>query len=306
VQDRGVSPAEAPNPPEIVSPSDVLDTRVFQSLDEVREALEEGFIDSINEANTALEFLGERFNQATGQQQRSRLDALIEKVKSLKAEFESAGSEAKSLKDELRDFIQNLEVDVGEQLKQTIEGAIEGISGGIGDEIGDAIFADQDQLERLRERRRSIQQNLRQAREAGNFQQVQQLSSELDRVNEKLNQTESLFGRLGQAFQNIGQLFKQIVEQIISQLVKLITKLIVVNALKAALGAFTGGTSNAFSGLIAGGGVGSVASVGTGVAATTTSSAQISNGNLVVPTSLVDQATTNGQQRRSRTGRRSG
>jgi archaellum component FlaC len=96
---------------------------------------------------------------------------------------------------------------------------IQSLADGIGRSLGGALFADPEQLQRLRDRRRNIQQNLRQARNAGNFKQVRQLSKELDRVNSKLEKTEGFFSRMGEAFRNFGNIARQVLEQLISELV---------------------------------------------------------------------------------------
>jgi phage-related minor tail protein len=56
-------------------------------------------------------------------------------------------------------------------------------------------------------------------------QQIRQLSSELDRVNQKLKQSETLAGRLGQAFRNFGRVAKQALESFVSQVVQAIAKI---------------------------------------------------------------------------------
>jgi len=122
-------------------------------------------------------------------------------------------------------------------IRPAVVQGVQSLTDGIGRALGDALFADPRQVQRLRDRRRRIQQNLRQARDAGNFQQVRQLSKELDQVNEKLNQTQSIFGRLGEAFKDFGNIAKQVLEQVISKLAS-------AALLSLALAPFTGGLSS--------------------------------------------------------------
>jgi hypothetical protein len=124
----------------------------------------------------------------------------------------------------LREAVRNAD-SLGERLGNAVTVFADQLSQGIGQSVGDALFADQGRLNRLRGRRRQIQQNLRQARRAGNVQQIRQLSSELDRVNQKLQQSETLAGRLGQAFRNFGQVAKQALESFVSQVVQAIAKI---------------------------------------------------------------------------------
>jgi len=70
-------------------------------------------------------------------------------------------------------------------------------------------------------------------------QQIRQLSSELDRVNQKLKQSETLAGRLGQAFRNFGQVAKQALESFVSEVVAAIAK---IAALKIISSFLTGGS----------------------------------------------------------------
>lgn len=151
--------------------------------------------DSVSDVNSLIEATRRQFDVLNNEEARNfiaRLQAAREEMKAAKAQAEALRNAAI---ESLRDFTSD-----------------------IGSAFGDALFADPRRLQSLRDRRRRIQQNLRQARRAGNFEQVRQLSKELDRVNKKLSQTESLFGRLEQAFSNFGDIAKQVLEQVIGRL----------------------------------------------------------------------------------------
>jgi hypothetical protein len=145
---------------------------------------------------------------------------------------------------------------IAQAARDALSGAVDQLSQGIGQSVGDALFADQGRLNRLRGRRRQIQQNLRQARQAGNVQQIRQLSSELDRVNQKLKQSETLAGRLGQAFRNFGQVAKQALESFVSEVVQAIAKIAALKIISSFLGGPLGGAGGIVGGGLGGGGGG--------------------------------------------------
>jgi len=155
----------------------------------------------------------------------------------------------------LREAVRNA-ASLGERLGSAVTGFADQLSQGIGQSVGDALFADQGRLNRLRGRRRQIQQNLRQARRAGNVQQIRQLSSELDRVNQKLKQSETLAGRLGQAFRNFGQVAKQALESFVSEVVQAIAKIAALKIISSFLGGPLGGAGGIVGGGLGGGGGG--------------------------------------------------
>jgi len=154
----------------------------------------------------------------------------------------------------LREAVRNA-ASLGTRLANAVTGFADQLSQGIGQSVGDVLFADQGRLNRLRGRRRQIQQNLRQARQAGNVQQIRQLSSELDRVNQKLQQSETLAGRLGQAFRNFGQVAKQALKSFVSQVVQAIAKIAVLKIISSFL-SFGAGSAGSFLGGGLGGGGG--------------------------------------------------
>ena len=129
-----------------------------------------------------------------------------------------------------------------EAMKDVLTEAIKSTSRKIGSRLADSLFADREKLQRLRDRRRSIQQNLRQARKSGNYEQVRQLTKELGKVNKRLSQTETLFGRIGQALSDFGNLAKQVLEDVISKLLSAAFYATIISAV-------TGGSSLAVSGM---------------------------------------------------------
>jgi hypothetical protein len=152
---------------------------------------------------------------------------------------------------EARDFIGRLQrmrkkmqeaKDAAEAMKDVLVEAVKSTSRKIGSRLADSLFADREKLQRLREKRRSIQQNLRQARKAENYEQVRQLTGELEKVNKRLSQTETLFGRIGQALSDFGNLAKQVLEDVISKLLSAAFYATIVSAV-------TGGSSLAVSGM---------------------------------------------------------
>ena len=120
---------EAPNRPEPIAPSDVIDTRVFQSLDQVQRELGEGLVDSVNEADQALSFLRQEFNAATSQEQRTRIQALIGRVKGLKREFNQTGNQTQRLQllgNQAQAALQHGFLSVGDSLGSVIGGLASG------------------------------------------------------------------------------------------------------------------------------------------------------------------------------------
>jgi hypothetical protein len=174
-------------------------------------------------------------------------------------------------------------------------GFADDISQGLGDSIGGALFRDTEQLNQLRGRRRGIQQNLRQARAAGNVDQIRQLTIELDRVNKKIRQGATLAGRLGQAFRNFGQVAKQALQSFVSQVIAAIAKLVM-----AASGGFVQSTGLAVihkgENIIPKGGAMAGGSVSTG-------SASLNGDTIEIPVRMINDGNRIGSRNKGRAGR---
>ena len=152
-------------------------------------------VDSIEDINSLIGSVRKNFDTLNNDEAR----AFIGRLQKMRTEMEKAKAKA--------DALQGVAVN-----------GLRRFTSGIGSALGDALFPDPDEIQQLRSRRRNIQQNLRQAREAGNYGQIRQLSSELDKVNKKLKQTETIAGRIGKAFSNFGNIAAQALEQVISKL----------------------------------------------------------------------------------------
>jgi hypothetical protein len=234
---------EVPSAQEVSSPSvspSVGGTRT--SLGQLRQIAESA--DSVSEINTLI------------QQARQEFDLLANREA-----LQFVGRLQKA-KQELQETNQ-----IAQAARDALGGAVDQLSQGIGQSVGDALFADQGRLNRLRGRRRQIQQNLRQARRSGNFQQISQLSNELDRVNQKLRQSKTLAGRLGQAFKNFGQVAKQALESFVSQVVQAIAKIAALKLISSFLGG-GGGFGAVIGSTIGGGGVNPLSGIGGAVGQT--------------------------------------
>jgi hypothetical protein len=208
--------------------------------------------DSISQINTLIQQARQQFDllanqeaqQFVGRLQKARAE--LKKMKGVAVDLSLDGFNRT-----LREAIRNA-ASLGQKLADSVLGGVDQLSQGIGQSIGDALFADQDRLNRLRQRRRQIQQNLRQARQAGNVQQIRQLSTELDRVNQKLEQSETLAGRLGQAFKNFGRVAKQALESFVSEVVAAIAKIAALKLISSFLGGPLGATEAIGTGVTTG------------------------------------------------------
>ncbi|MCS3611007.1 archaellum component FlaC [Salinibacter ruber] len=203
-------------------------------LERVRDLFRAGVITQLEAARQKVSALEGQIKSALNRgfepsskkvgQLRNRLAQARAELQQMTQDAAGVDTSFSGFNETLREAVRNA-ASLGERLGNAVTGFADQLSQGIGQSVGDALFADQGRLNRLRGRRRQIQQNLRQARRAGNVQQIRQLSSELDRVNQKLNQSKTLAGRLGRAFRNFGQVAKQALESFVSQVVQAIAKI---------------------------------------------------------------------------------
>lgn len=259
-------PNEPQNPPEIVPPSEV------SSDPTTDEGTTAGFASvPIQNVNEELERIDSLPQLMKGQKAKRQVGAVVQAVRRLQDEgklltqsgldeflkgLDITDKQKEKILDRFRG-IQNAAESLGATLKNVAVQGLSQLTSGIGRAFGGALLADARRVQRLEQRRRRIQQNLRQARQAGKFGQVRQLQKDLTKVNNKLDKTKSLFGRIGQAFKSFGNIAKQVLEQVISKLISAAT-------LALALAPFTGGLSS-FGGnfaTILGGGIPELASGG--------------------------------------------
>jgi hypothetical protein len=222
-----------------------------------------------------------------------------EEVRDLKTQLQQAKLVAQALEEDskalfsLDGFEESLESAVekaknlGGRLSDAVLGFADDISQGLGESIGGALFKDTEQLAGLRDRRRRIQQNLRQARGAGNVDQIRQLTIELDRVNRKISQGATLAGRLGQAFRNFGQVAKQALQSFVSQVIAAIAKLaalkIISSLLTGGIGGLGGGGLGMVGSGLPGGGLGGLPMAASGGFVQSTGLAVIHKGENIIP-----------------------
>jgi hypothetical protein len=235
---------EVPSAQEVSSPSvspSVGGTRT--SLGQLRQIAESA--DSVSEINTLIQQARQQFDLLANREALQfvgRLQKAKQELKEMRGV--SVDASLDGFNRTLREAVRSAN-SLGTRLANAVTGFADQLSQGIGQSVGDALFADRGRLNRLRGRRRQIQQNLRQARRAGNVQQIRQLSSELDRVNQKLKQSETLAGRLGQAFRNFGQVAKQALESFVSEVVAAIAKIAALKLISSLLGGPIGGAAGA-------------------------------------------------------------
>jgi len=255
-----------PSAQEVSSPSvspSVGGTRT--SLGQLRQIAESA--DSVSEINTLIQQARQQFDLLANREALQfvgRLQKAKQELKEMRGV--SVDASLDGFNRTLREAVRSAN-SLGTRLANAVTGFADQLSQGIGQSVGDALFADQGRLNRLRGRRRQIQQNLRQARRSGNFQQVSQLSNELDRVNQKLRQSRTLAGRLGQAFQNFGQIAKQALESFVSQVVQAIAKIAALKLISSFLGG-GGGFGAVIGSTIGGGGVNPLSGIGGAVGQT--------------------------------------
>lgn len=236
-----VEPAQSTRFPLLPSVEDQLRNRTPQQLSGPGGGLSafkgaaEG-VDSIEDINSLIGSVRKNFDILNNDEAR----AFIGRLQKMRTEMEKAKAKAAAL--------QGVAVD-----------ALRRFTSNIGSAFGDALFPDPDEIQRLRSRRRNIQQNLRQARDAGNYEQVRQLSKELDKVNKKLDQTETIAGRIGKAFSNFGNIAAQALEQVISKLASAAAFAVILGPILGVSGA---GFGSIFTSALSGGEIPGLASGG--------------------------------------------
>lgn len=272
-----------------------LSESLASELEKIRGSLRIGRI-------TELEAAKQRVDAIAGAIQRARelgFAPASEEVRDLKTQLQQAKLVAQALEEDskalfsLDGFEESLESAVekaknlGGRLSDAVLGFADDISQGLGESIGGALFKDTEQLARLRDRRRRIQQNLRQARGAGNVDQIRQLTRELDRVNRKISQGATLAGRLGQAFRNFGQVAKQALQSFVSQVIAAIAKLAALKIISSLLTGGIGGLGGSGLGMVGsglpGGGLGAVPMAASGGFVQSTGLAVIHKGENIIP-----------------------
>jgi len=272
-----------------------LSESLASELEKIRGSLRVGRI-------TELEAAKQRVDAIASAIQRARelgFAPASEEVRDLKTQLQQAKLVAQALEEDskalfsLDGFEESLESAVekaknlGGRLSDAVLGFADDISQGLGDSIGGALFRDTEQLNQLRGRRRGIQQNLRQARGAGNVDQIRQLTIELDRVNRKISQGATLAGRLGQAFRNFGQVAKQALQSFVSQVIAAIAKLaalkIISSFLTGGIGSPGGGGLGMVGSGLPGGGLGGLPMAASGGFVQSTGLAVIHKGENIIP-----------------------
>jgi len=204
--------------PEPIVPSDVVDTRVFQSLDEVRENLRKGFVDSVNEAKQALGVLKTQFNEATSQEQRAQIQGLIDRVQKLRRSFENAGQSADKL----------------DKIKKGVGNVLRGALSNVSRSIGQAFTSLFQSTKRAELRVERLKQRLKQLQKQKPTAMVRKRMSLL---REQLEKAKTATTRVGRAFQQIGQTIEQALSRVISKLVSAVAQ---AAALKVAISLIPG------------------------------------------------------------------
>lgn len=114
--------------------------------------------------------------------------------------------------------------------------AISGISQSFGEQVAFTIFGEEQRTEQLRSERRQIQQQLREAQRDGDVEQVRELRKELSTVNDRLEAAATLFGRMNQAIERLGNAGVRILKQLTAQLAAAAAKAAILTALSGPLG----------------------------------------------------------------------
>lgn len=114
--------------------------------------------------------------------------------------------------------------------------AISGISESLGQQLAFTIFGEEQRTEQLRSERRQIQEQLREAQRDGDVEQVRELRKELSTVNDRLEAAATLFGRMNQAIERLGNAGVRILKQLTAQLAAAAAKAAILTALSGPLG----------------------------------------------------------------------